>query len=241
MKRFFDIVFSSILLILFSFPLLFMSFLIWVQDFKSPLYLAPRVSKGGGTFTMVKLRSMISNADTSGVDSTKSDDMRITKVGSIVRKFKLDELSQLINVLNGTMSFVGPRPQVQRDVDLYTNKEKIILSARPGITDFSSIVFSDEGDILEGSEDPDLSYNQLIRPWKSRLAIFYINNQSILLDIKLILLTINNFISRESTLNALSNILFKLKAEDCLVSIVKRKEELIPTPPPGASSVVSSR
>lgn len=218
-----------------------MSFLIWVQDFKSPLYLAPRVSKGGGTFTMVKLRSMISNADTSGVDSTKSDDMRITKVGSIVRKFKLDELSQLINVLNGTMSFVGPRPQVQRDVDLYTNKEKIILSARPGITDFSSIVFSDEGDILEGSEDPDLSYNQLIRPWKSRLAIFYINNQSILLDIKLILLTINNFISRESTLNALSNILFKLKAEDCLVSIVKRKEELIPTPPPGASSVVSSR
>ena len=241
MKRFFDIVFSSILLILFSFPLLFMSFLIWVQDFKSPLYLAPRVSKGGGTFTMVKLRSMISNADISGVDSTKSDDMRITKVGSIVRKFKLDELSQLINVLNGTMSFVGPRPQVQRDVDLYTNKEKIILSARPGITDFSSIVFSDEGDILEGSEDPDLSYNQLIRPWKSRLAIFYINNQSILLDIKLILLTINNFISRESTLNALSNILFKLKAEDCLVSIVKRKEELIPTPPPGASSVVSSR
>ena len=176
MKRFFDIVFSSILLILFSFPLLFMSFLIWVQDFKSPLYLAPRVSKGGGTFTMVKLRSMISNADISGVDSTKSDDMRITKVGSIVRKFKLDELSQLINVLNGTMSFVGPRPQVQRDVDLYTNKEKIILSARPGITDFSSIVFSDEGDILEGSEDPDLSYNQLIRPWKSRLAIFYINN-----------------------------------------------------------------
>ena len=79
MKRIFDIVFSSILLALFSFPLLFMSFLIWLQDFKSPLYLAPRVSKGGGTFTMVKLRSMISNADVSGVDSTKSDDMRITK------------------------------------------------------------------------------------------------------------------------------------------------------------------
>ena len=241
MKRVFDIVFSSILLVLFSFPLLLMSFLIWLQDFKSPLYLAPRVSKGGGTFTMVKLRSMISNADVSGVDSTKSDDMRITKVGSIVRKFKLDELSQLINVWNGTMSFVGPRPQVQREVNLYTKEEKFILLARPGITDFSSIVFSDEGDILEGCKDPDLSYNQLIRPWKSRLAIFYINNQSILLDIKLILLTITNFISRKNTLHALSNILYKLKAEDNIINIVLRKEDLIPTPPPGANSVISSR
>lgn len=241
MKRVFDIVFSSILLVLFSIPLLFMSFLIWLQDFKSPLYLAPRVSKGGGTFTMVKLRSMISNADASGVDSTKSDDMRITKVGAIVRKFKLDELSQLINVLNGTMSFVGPRPQVQRDVDLYTKEEELILSARPGITDFSSIVFSDEGDILEGCKNPDLSYNQLIRPWKSRLAIFYIKNQSILLDIKLILLTVNNFINRKKTLHSLSHILHHLKAQDNLIDIVLREKELIPTPPPGENSIVLSR
>ena len=86
---------------------------------------------------MIKLRTMVINADKSKVDSTKSDDARITKIGQLVRKFKFDELAQLINVLNGTMSFVGPRPQVQRDVNLYTKKEEKILLAKPGITDFS--------------------------------------------------------------------------------------------------------
>tara|TARA_B110000003_G_scaffold254595_1_gene270706 strand:- start:1185 stop:1916 length:732 start_codon:yes stop_codon:yes gene_type:complete len=241
MKRIFDIILSSILLSFFAIPLVFISILIWLQDYKSPLYLAPRVSMGGGIFTMIKLRSMVVNADASKVDSTTADDMRITKVGKLVRKLKLDELSQLINVLNGSMSFVGPRPQVQRDVNLYTEEEKKILTGKPGITDFSSIVFSDEGDILQGFEDPDLAYNQIIRPWKSRLAIFYLDNRSILLDIKLIMLTVYSFINKRKTLKILSNMLESLKADTKLVNIVLRKNDLVPTPPPGSLTIVEER
>jgi len=241
MKRIFDITLALGILIILWLPLVIISILIWFQDYKSPLYLAPRVSKNNGEFIMIKLRTMIHNADKNQVDSTQANDMRITKVGSFVRKLKLDELMQIINVLNGTMSFVGPRPQVRRDVDLYTNQEKIILTATPGITDFSSIVFSDEGDILEGHEDPDISYNQLIRPWKSRLIVFYIQNRSLFLDIQLIFLTAYNFINREKTLNIISNILKKLGASNELQNIVLRKEKLIPMPPLGSSEIVSSR
>ena len=97
-------------------------------------------------------------------------------VGKLIRKLKLDELTQILNVINGSMSFVGPRPNTPYDVKLYSQEEKKLLSIRPGITDISSIVFSDEGDILEKYDNPDLAYNQLIRPWKSRLGLFYINN-----------------------------------------------------------------
>ena len=241
MKRIFDIILSSVLLSIFGIPLILISILIWLQDYKSPLYLAPRVSMGGGIFTMIKLRTMVANADASKVDSTAADDMRITKVGKLVRKFKLDELAQLINVLNGSMSFVGPRPQVQRDVNLYTKEEEKILTGKPGITDFSSIVFSDEGDILQGFEDPDLAYNQIIRPWKSRLAIFYLNNQSILLDMKLIMLTVYSFVNKRKTLKIISNILESLKADIQLVNIVLRDNDLVPTPPPGSLTIVEER
>ena len=138
---------------------------------------------------------MIVNADSSGVDSTSTDDNRITKVGSLIRQFKIDEIPQLINVLLGQMSFVGPRPNVRSDVDLYTKKEELLLTIKPGITDFSSIIFSDEGEILSGSKDPDLKYNQIIRPWKSRLGILYIQNASFLLDFKLLKLDIYFFFS----------------------------------------------
>ena len=130
---------------------------------------------------MIKIRSMKVNADLSGVDSTANDDSRITLVGKIIRKFKIDELAQLINVFLGQMSFVGPRPNVERETSLYTTEEKKLLNLKPGITDISSIVFSDEGDILEGRDDPDITYNQLIRPGKSKLGIFYIENSNIFL------------------------------------------------------------
>ena len=121
---------------------------------------------------MIKLRSMIVNAEKSKVDSTSSNDPRITKIGKIIRKLKLDELSQLFNVFIGEMSLVGPRPNVKRETDLYTKVEKNLLSVKPGITDFASIIFSDESEILKNVDDPDISYNQLIRPWKSRLGLF---------------------------------------------------------------------
>ena len=173
-KRLIDFSISLLLLLIFS-PLLFLlSFLVYLQDFRHPLYMPSRVGFRGRNFTMFKMRSMVFNADSTGVDSTSSTDSRITPLGSFIRRFKIDELTQLINVLLGTMSLVGPRPNVQTEVDLYTKVELSLLSVKPGITDISSIVFSDEGDILSEFDDPDLAYNQYIRPYKSSLGLFYI-------------------------------------------------------------------
>ena len=173
MKRLFDIFASAVGLLVFAPILLAVMFLVWWQDRRSPFYIAPRVGKDMRPFKMVKLRSMIANADASGVDSTSADDERITPVGHFIRRYKLDEVTQLWNVFKGDMSLVGPRPNVKRETDLYTDEEKRLLSVRPGITDFASIVFADESEILEGREDHDLAYNQLIRPYKSVRAILY--------------------------------------------------------------------
>ena len=240
-KRLMDVVLSVVGLVLAGPILLVFMLLVWLQDFHSPLYIAPRVGFGGKLFRMVKIRSMISNADKSGVDSTKSDDQRITAVGHAIRKLKLDEITQLWNVLRGEMSLVGPRPQVERDVMLYTDEEKELLMVRPGITDFSSIVFADEGDILAGKDDPDLAYQQLIRPWKSRMALFYIRNRTLAVDVKLIALTAGNSFNRQRTLAQLSNVLAELGADEKLVRIARRIDSLEPHPPPGSAVVVGSR
>jgi len=207
-------------------------FFAFIYDFHSPFYVALRVGKDRKLFKMIKLRSMKIDADKTGVASTANDDDRITPIGKIIRKFKFDELSQLINVFLGSMSLVGPRPQVKQDVDLYTKKEITLLSIKPGITDYSSIVFSDEGNILEGSSDPDRDYNLLIRPWKSRLGLFYINHRSFLLDIKLIFLTILSFINKKKALRFIFNDLNRKKATSDLLTIVLRNKELRPAEPP---------
>lgn len=189
---------------------------------------------------MVKLRSMVKNADKIGGASTANSDRRITWVGRLIRKYKLDEFSQLWNVLKGEMSLVGPRPQVQADVNLYTEEEYGLFAMKPGITDISSIVFSDEGSILSGRPDPDLAYNQLIRPWKSRLGLLYVRNSSLILDFKLIFLTIVAIVSREKALRRVSEIVRELGGDEKLVKVASRTEELVPTPPPGATEVVTS-
>lgn len=237
MKRLFDFFASLAGLLFFSPLLLSFMFLVWLQDFKSPFYIAPRVGKGGDEFRMVKLRSMIAGADKSGVASTAAGDMRVTTVGKIIRKLKLDELTQLWNVLLGHMSLVGPRPQVAQDVSLYTEQERGLLSVRPGITDFSSIVFSDEGDILAGADDPDLRYQQLIRPVKSRLGLFYIQNRSFLIDFQLIFLTIRNAFNRSGALQSIGSILRRLDADATLVKNASRTEALRPAPPPGSEQI----
>ena len=241
MKRFLDIICSFFGLIVFLPILLPTMFLIWLQDFNSPFFKAPRLGINGKVFTMVKLRSMVLNADKSGVDSTQANDVRITKIGKFIRKFKLDELTQLWNVLIGDVSLVGPRPNVIREVEIYTEKEKRLLSVKPGITDFSSIVFSDEADILEGHPDPDIGYNQLIRPWKSRLAFVSIDNQSIILDLKIIWLTAVAIISKEKNLFGVVRELKKIKVPEDLIKIAARKEKLIPTPPLGANKIITKR
>lgn len=241
LKRLFDIVVATVGLLVSS-PILVPTMIaIWLQDFHSPFYVAPRVGRDGTLFSMVKLRSMVVKADKTGVDSTSAKDPRITPVGKFIRRYKLDELSQLWNVLRGEMSLVGPRPNVKRETDLYTRVEKRLLSVKPGITDIASIVFSDENEILKNSDDPDLDYNQLIRPGKSRLGIFYVDHRSLLLDIKLIYLTAVAVVSRQRALEGVQGILRSLGADPELMRIARREDKLVPTPPPGALEVVTTR
>jgi len=241
MKRLFDILISLLGLIILSPVLLVFMYLVYRQDKRSPFYVAPRVGKDRSMFKMLKLRSMSVNADKSGVDSTSVDDVRITPIGHKIRRYKLDEFTQLWNVLIGDMSLVGPRPNVASDTDLYTDIEKGLLVVRPGITDFSSIVFSDEGEILEGKEDPDLSYNQLIRPWKSRLGLAYIENQSIFLDIQIIFYTVVAIISKPKALIWVAKKLNNLDVDADTVRVSRREVNLFPFPPPGSDEIVSSR
>jgi lipopolysaccharide/colanic/teichoic acid biosynthesis glycosyltransferase len=241
MKRLFDIVVSSLGLIAASPVILPVMFLVWRQDGASPFYVAPRVGKDDTLFKMIKLRSMVKNADRTGVDSTGANDMRITPVGHFIRRYKLDEITQLWNVLKGDMSVVGPRPNVKRETDLYTSQERGLLSVRPGITDYSSIVFSDEGDILKDQADPDIAYNQLIRPGKSKLGLAYIQHQSLLLDLQLCVLTAMAIVSRERALAGVVRLLRARGASPELLSIAARSTPLVPAPPPGATRVVTSR
>ena len=240
-KRLVDILASFFGLLITSPVLLPVMFLVWKEDKRSPFYIAPRSGRNGEIFKMVKLRSMVVDADKSGVNSTSGNDMRITPIGHKIRKYKLDELVQLWNVLIGDMSLVGPRPNVKNETDLYTNVEKSLLLVRPGITDFSSIVFSDEGEILKDEEDPDLSYNRLIRPWKSRLGLIYIENQSFLLDLQLIIYTVVAIISKPKALLWVEKKLNDFNADKEVVNISKRKVGLYPYPPPGSDSVVTLR
>lgn len=240
-KRLIDLVFSIIILIILLPLFVLVLILIWIQDFSSPIYVSKRVGKNGKPFKLIKMRSMIKNASTSGVDSTASNDKRITPIGKIIREYKLDELTQLINVLLGQMSLVGPRPNVLRETEMYTNEERTILSIKPGITDIASIVFSDEGAILDGKPDPDLSYNQLIRPWKSRLAILYSEKFTIRLDIILIFTTVISIFSKDKALKIIVRLLKSLQAENSLINVASRKNILVPYPPPGSDKIVISR
>ncbi len=240
-KRIFDVIASAGGLLAASPVLLPVMFLVWWHDRHSPLYVAERIGLGNRPFRMVKLRSMVVNADKTGVDSTSATDRRITPVGHFIRRFKLDELAQLWNVLIGDMSMVGPRPNVKRETDLYTPLERHLLDVKPGVTDFASIVFSDEGDILSGHPDPDIAYNQLIRPGKSMLGLFYIEHRSIWIDIHLCWLTGMAIVSRGMALSGVQSLLRRLGANEDLLRIAARAEPLKPMRPPGGDRIVTSR
>lgn len=241
MKRILDLTVSFVGLVLSSPITVPTALAVWFQDWHSPFYIAPRVGRGGQMFKMVKMRSMVINADKSGVDSTGASDRRITAVGHFIRRYKVDELTQLWNVFIGDMSLVGPRPNVKRETDLYTPVEQVLLSVKPGITDFASIVFADEGDILKDKADPDISYNQLIRPWKNRLAILNLKNSSVILDLKVLWMTAQAILSREKALAAVRSEVAKLTDDGELVRIAGRETELKPTPPPGSDEIVTTR
>lgn len=227
MKRLIDLIFSFFGIVFLSPVFIATILIIFLNDFKNPFYTPLRMGLNMKSFRMIKLRTMIVNADKSGVSSTSSDDQRITTIGKFIRKFKLDELSQLFNVFIGNMSLVGPRPQIIDHVlNEYSEMEKQLLDVKPGITDFSSIVFSDEGDILKSSTDPDKDYNTIIRPWKSKLGILYIKNQSILIDFYLILLTIVAIANKRMALNFVNKLLLNLNADPELIEFSKRNKKL---------------
>jgi len=186
LKRLFDLLASLVALLLLS-PL--MGVLAWRikrYDGGPVLYAGRRVGEGGKPFGMYKFRTMVMNADKIGGSSTPDDDPRITPIGKMLRRYKLDELPQLFNVVKGEMSLVGPRPQVQWAVDLYTPEQRQVLTVPPGITDYASVRFPNEGEILKGSTDPDRDYMEKIHPEKMRLSLEYVRQRSLLTDFKVI-------------------------------------------------------
>lgn len=240
-KRAFDLAVAGTALLLLS-PLMAAAALaIWLGDRHHPVYAGRRVGRGGEPFRMVKLRTMVPRADRTGVDSTAADDPRITRVGAVVRALKLDEFLQFWNVVKGEMSLVGPRPQVEREAAIYTDRERRLLSVRPGFTDYATVVFADEAEILEGREDPDIAYNQLIRPWKSRMALHYLERRSLWLDLRLVAAQNLNAVSRSAALRWVARMLEETGADGELAEVARRREPLEPAPPPGADRIVTTR
>lgn len=197
-KRIFDIIISLIGLLLLA-PILLVIIILIKMDSSGPIfYRGARVGKKGRLFSTFKFRTMVEDAETKGGSSTADDDPRITHIGRILRKYKLDELPQLFDVLRGKMSIVGPRPEVKHYVDMFTEEEKSILSVRPGITDWATLWNSDEGALLAGILDPEKAYMVKIRPEKIRLQLKYIRERSFLVDIKIILLTLKAVLQKKS-------------------------------------------
>ena len=189
MIRFFDILFSFLGILLLSPIFLILYVLICLESKGGGFYCQLRVGRYGRDFYLYKFRSMRVGADKQGLITVGGRDLRITCVGYFIRKYKLDELPQLFNVLKGDMSLVGPRPEVRKYVELYTEEQRKVLSVRPGITDYASIEYVDENTILGQADDADEAYVTLIMPDKIRYNMKYINNRFLKEYFKIIFLT----------------------------------------------------
>lgn len=190
MKRIFDIVACSLAVILLL-PLEIVIALCIVCGSKGGVfYKQVRVGKGDKDFKLLKFRTMRPNADRQGLLITVGDDDRITKIGHFLRKYKLDELPQFLNIIKGDMSVVGPRPEVRRYVDMYNERQLRVLSVRPGLTDYASIEYISESELLAKSDNPEKTYIEEVMPAKLELNLKYIEKQSIGEDIRLIFKTL---------------------------------------------------
>ena len=188
LKRLIDIFLSIIGIILLTPIFIIISLLVKLSSNGKIFYLGKRIGLNGKQFIILKFRTMYENSD-KGPSTTSKNDKRITFVGRFLRKYKLDELPQLFNILIGDMSFVGPRPELKKYTDLYKGDEKLILTVKPGLTDFSSIYFSHLNELID-DKNPDKSFEEKILPKKNLLRVEYVKNQSLLLDLKLILKTL---------------------------------------------------
>ena len=189
-KRLFDIISSLIALILLSPLFLFLSVLIKLSSPGPIFYKGKRVAKGGEIFLMHKFRSMVANADKLGTDLTKHEDQRITKIGKFLRSTKLDELPNLMDVLNGDMSIVGPRPESPSYTQYYNDRQKKALDVRPGITGLGQLENRREDLKFKDQADPDAYYINVLMPKKLEIDLFYVENRTFLMDIKIILKTL---------------------------------------------------
>lgn len=192
-KRIFD--FLSSLSVLITLSPLFLIIALWIIiDSKGGIfYKQIRIGKNQNEFGLYKFRSMATGSDKSG-QITVGNDNRITKVGKFIRKYKIDELPQLINILKGEMSVVGPRPEVKKYVDLYTNDQLKVLSVLPGLSDYASIEYFDEQTVLGKAEDPDKEYIEVVMPAKLKLNLKYIAEKSVATDLKIIFKTLGKII-----------------------------------------------
>ena len=195
MKRIFDFLLSLFGLLILA-PILLILALLIKLDSKGPVfYRQVRVGKNNEDFKIFKFRTMHVNADKLGLLTVGDRDPRVTNIGVFLRKYKLDELPQLINVLIGNMSFVGPRPEVRKYVNLYSAEDMTILNVKPGITDYASIAYRDEAEIIKKAPNPEKAYIEDIMPEKIKLNKVYINNYGVLTDIKIILKTFASILS----------------------------------------------
>jgi lipopolysaccharide/colanic/teichoic acid biosynthesis glycosyltransferase len=188
-KRIFDCLFSSIGLIIISPIFILLSLLIALDSQGGIFYKQVRIGKNMRPFKLFKFRTMYANSDKKGLLTVGDNDNRITRVGYYLRKYKLDELPQLINVLIGEMSFVGPRPEVEKYVKLYNNEQQKVLSVKPGITDWASIRYVNESELLARSSEPEKTYINEIMPAKLAINLEYVKQNNLLIDIKIILHT----------------------------------------------------
>ncbi len=195
-KRTFDIIGSALGILLFSPVILTLGVLVKLGSQGPIFYQGLRSGRKGMSFRIFKFRSMVTNAEQLGGPSTSDEDPRVTTTGKFMRKFKLDELPQLFNVLRGEMSLVGPRPQVSDYVARYSDEERLVLKVRPGITDWASIWNSDEGAVLAAHADPDRAYDELIHPTKMKLQLLYARNSSLWVDVKILTYTLFGLIRR---------------------------------------------
>lgn len=200
MKRLFDILAGGFGLILLSPVFLIMSIVITLDSPGGVFFRGPRVGKNGKVFRIFKFRSMVKDCEGKGKWNVGDNDSRITKTGHFLRKTKLDEIPQLINVFLGNMSFVGPRPELQVYVDMYTDEEKKILDLKPGITDYASMVNIAQFETFTKAVDPDEAYLKYIRPLKIKLQLYYREHHSFFGDIRIIFWTIYKVLTHSDKL-----------------------------------------
>ena len=230
--NFFQRILALIIFTILSPILLAVTILVWVYDGRNPFYTPYRVGKNGKLFRMIKLRSMVYQADSINIVATAVNDKRITPIGKFIRALKLDEFFQLINVIKGDILLIGPRPQLISEYESFTENEKHIVDVNPGISDFASLFLSKMENFLANYEDPYDAYFTRCRPIKSRLALFYVKHRSILVDMQLLFYNFTNFIDHKWTLKHMANMIIKLGDCGIAYKVLCGEQEMYPMPLP---------